>query len=105
MTKSEGEQLTVLDQVMDQLLIQTVCENNAMFAPNTATASSCSESEYTYEEIEVTDSGSEADGEETRDQDLHSGKVSFLSRNLQIVNQPHRSYQSPRLMIKYPTTY
>ena len=67
-----SQPLTVLDQVMDQLLIQTVCNNNAMFVPNTSDDASDAESEYTYEEVEITDSGSEADGEETR-QDVHSG--------------------------------
>ena len=74
MQESGGQpELTMLDQMMDQLLIQTVCSNNAMFMPNTSDdGSDGGESEYTYEEVEVTDSGSEADGEETR-QDIQSG--------------------------------
>ena len=64
MANSGGEQLSALDQLVDQLIIQTVCENNADFMPSAS--SQDSESEYTYEEVEVTDSGSEADIEETR---------------------------------------
>ena len=64
MANSGGEQLSALDQMVDQLIIQTVCENNADFMPSAS--SQDSESEYTYEEVEVTDSGSEADIEETR---------------------------------------
>ena len=64
MANCGGEQLSALDQLVDQLIIQTVCENNADFMPSAS--SQDSESEYTYEEVEVTDSGSEADIEETR---------------------------------------
>ena len=65
--------MTGLDQMMDQLLIQTVCQNNSTFKPNEISTCS-SDSEYTYEEVEVTDSGSEADVEETRE-DKHSVMV------------------------------
>ena len=45
MANSGGEQLSALDQLVDQLIIQTVCENNADFMPSASSQDSESDHE------------------------------------------------------------